>query len=250
MFCFFHNCMWQSWFSEINFVLLFLIHQYGSPRTWLIFFNMCRCQHAKLCVFWSTCGSHRTCWVCDIIMSSWPNFSISFCGPHVFDMRACCRYTRRRLDRTHGGVFERTHRECPRAKIHTTPHTHNTNTTHHTTHNTCTHKKQHTYAQPSQRTRTPHHTRTQHSTFFQKKLWRLDCNFPAAVPFSIYYKNCNVCYLMQACCFRFYFLSVTTFFGKMVFDELNTTSPWCSWRVSRQTTGFAVSYRIAHASST
>ena len=26
-------------------------------------------------------------------------------GPHVQDMRACCRYTRRRLDRTHGGVL-------------------------------------------------------------------------------------------------------------------------------------------------
>ena len=26
-------------------------------------------------------------------------------GPHVFDMRACCRYTRRRPDRTHGGVL-------------------------------------------------------------------------------------------------------------------------------------------------
>ena len=26
-------------------------------------------------------------------------------GTHVFDMRACCRYTRRRPDRTHGGVL-------------------------------------------------------------------------------------------------------------------------------------------------
>ena len=26
-------------------------------------------------------------------------------GPHVQDMRACCRYTRRRPDRTHGGVL-------------------------------------------------------------------------------------------------------------------------------------------------
>ena len=26
-------------------------------------------------------------------------------GPHVLDMRACCRYTRRRPDRTHGGVL-------------------------------------------------------------------------------------------------------------------------------------------------
>ena len=41
MFYFFYNCVGQSWYSEINFVLLFLIHQYGSPRT---------------------------CWVCDFIM--------------------------------------------------------------------------------------------------------------------------------------------------------------------------------------
>ena len=26
-----HNCMWQSWYSEINFVLLFLIHDTGIP---------------------------------------------------------------------------------------------------------------------------------------------------------------------------------------------------------------------------
>ena len=34
MFCFFHNCMWQSWYSEVNVVLL-----YGSPRSCLIFFK-------------------------------------------------------------------------------------------------------------------------------------------------------------------------------------------------------------------
>ena len=27
-------------------------------------------------------------------------------GPHVLDIRACCRYTRRRPDRTHGGVLD------------------------------------------------------------------------------------------------------------------------------------------------
>ena len=41
MFCFFHNCMWQSWYSEVNVVLL---HLYGSLRSGLIFFNFCRCR--------------------------------------------------------------------------------------------------------------------------------------------------------------------------------------------------------------
>ena len=86
MFCFFHNCMWQSWYSEVNFVLLFLIHEYGSPSTCLIIFNMFRCQHATFCGFVSTYGSPRTCWVCDFIMflllrvsrSNLVRFSISF----------------------------------------------------------------------------------------------------------------------------------------------------------------------------
>ena len=68
MFCFFHNCMWVSWNSEINSVLLLLIHQYGSPRTYLIIFNMFRCQHATFCGFVSAYGFPRTCWVCDFIM--------------------------------------------------------------------------------------------------------------------------------------------------------------------------------------
>ena len=46
MFCFFHNCMWQSWYSEVNVVLL---HFYGSHRSCLIFFNFCRHQHATFC---------------------------------------------------------------------------------------------------------------------------------------------------------------------------------------------------------
>ena len=67
MYCFFHNCMWQSWYSEINFVLLFQIHQYGSLRTCLIFFNMCKCQHdphtgLRVLDHWALCyGSIR--WV-------------------------------------------------------------------------------------------------------------------------------------------------------------------------------------------
>ena len=68
MFCFFHNCVRQSRYSEINFVLLFLIHQYGSPRTCLMFFNMFMCQHATHCGSVSTYWSPRTRWVCDFIM--------------------------------------------------------------------------------------------------------------------------------------------------------------------------------------
>ena len=35
MFCFFDNWVWQSWYSEINFVVLFQIHQYGlSVPVW------------------------------------------------------------------------------------------------------------------------------------------------------------------------------------------------------------------------
>ena len=49
-------------------MLLFLIHQYGSLRTCLIFFNMFWCQHATFCGFVSTYGSPRTCWVCIFIM--------------------------------------------------------------------------------------------------------------------------------------------------------------------------------------
>ena len=112
-------------------------------------------------------------------------------------MRACCRYTRRRPDRTHGGVLNLHTGGFPRAKLHhTTPHTTlttlttlhaplttRTNTPHHTptpththhthtphahttaphahttktTHTTCTHTIHHTP--------TPHHTHTtQHST--------------------------------------------------------------------------------------
>ena len=34
MFCFFHNCMWQSWYSEVNVVLL---HLYGPLRScWVL----------------------------------------------------------------------------------------------------------------------------------------------------------------------------------------------------------------------
>ena len=68
MFCLFHNCVWQSRHSEINVVLLFSIHQYGSLRSCLIFFNMFTCQHATFCGFVSTYGSPRTRWISDIVM--------------------------------------------------------------------------------------------------------------------------------------------------------------------------------------
>ena len=124
---------------------------------------------------------------------------------HVEDMRACCRYTRRRPDRTHGGVLN-VHTgvfSACQASPHTTPHhTTRTTTPHahtdttHTTHNTtCTHtkptphnhmytqhttphvhthkKKQHTthttaytYAQPSQRTHAHHTTPKRNTTHF------------------------------------------------------------------------------------
>ena len=117
-------------------------------------------------------------------------------------LRACCRYTRRRPDRTHGGVLNVHMGSFPRAKLHHTPHvhtTHNTTRTHrhnphnntqqHTiTHNTtCTHTTPtpnttaHTHAQPTQRTRTSHHTKTQTQHIF------------------IY--NCNDCNACNACNF-------------------------------------------------
>ena len=65
MLCFLYNRVWQSWYSEINFVLL---HQYGSPRTCLIIFNIFGCQHTTFCGFVSTYRSPRTRWICDIIM--------------------------------------------------------------------------------------------------------------------------------------------------------------------------------------
>ena len=68
IFCFFYNCVWQSPYSKINLVLLFLIHQHGSPRTCLIIFNMFWCQHATFCGFVSSYGSPRTSWVYDFIM--------------------------------------------------------------------------------------------------------------------------------------------------------------------------------------
>ena len=89
MFCFFHNCMWQSWYSKVNVVLL---HLYGSPRSCLIFFNFCRHQHTQLCVDSNPHTGLSVLVKC--LTSSWPSkvpFSISFvdsCPPtglHVLD---------------------------------------------------------------------------------------------------------------------------------------------------------------------
>ena len=79
-------------------------------------------------------------------------------GPHVFDMRACCRYTRRRPDRTHGGVLNG--HTGGFSACQASPHTTCTHTTPHTT---CTHNTQHhthTQTQPTQQ----HNTTQSHTT--------------------------------------------------------------------------------------
>ena len=115
---------------------------------------------------------------------------------HVEHMRACCRYTRRRPDRTHGGVLNCTDRGgFPRAKLqhtktpthhhttrtHTTPHVHapqhqtttaptltpthsTTCTTHHTTATHTTHMHTHTSHSHNHLNTHAHHTRTPHHT--------------------------------------------------------------------------------------
>ena len=78
MFCFFHNCMWQSWNSIVNVELL---HLYGSLRSCLIFFfNSCKRQHATLCGFKSTHGSLRSCWVLDVLVIKQNTFLNLRCG--------------------------------------------------------------------------------------------------------------------------------------------------------------------------
>ena len=83
------------------------------------------------------------------------------CIQHVLNMRASSRYTRRRLESTHGGGF-------PHAKPHhttqndTTPH----HTTHHTnrTHNTTTQRTHHNNNNTHMRTTMSTHIYTQHIT--------------------------------------------------------------------------------------
>ena len=68
MFCFLHNRVCLSWYSEINVVLILLIHRDGSLRTCLVSFNMFRCPHATFCGFVSAHGFPCTRWICDMIM--------------------------------------------------------------------------------------------------------------------------------------------------------------------------------------
>ena len=104
-------------------------------------------------------------------------------GPNVQDIRACCRYTRRRPDRTHGGVLNVhtgvfrvpsfTNTTCTHTK-NNTPHTPQTHHTEHTTHtHTTTHTRTHNTTCTHQHETTTHNTtctqhtqnNTHHSTF-------------------------------------------------------------------------------------
>ena len=71
MVCFLCNWVWQSWYSEINVVLLFLIHRDGFHRTCLIIFNMFRCQHATFCGLVSGYKFPCTRWICALSCFSW-----------------------------------------------------------------------------------------------------------------------------------------------------------------------------------
>ena len=70
--------------------------------------GLCLCVVLVWCgVWWSLARGKPTCVyvqnasVCTVRTSP----CVPATGTHVEDMRACCRYTRRRPDRTHGGVF-------------------------------------------------------------------------------------------------------------------------------------------------
>ena len=79
-------------------------------------------------------------------------------GPHVFNMRARCRYTRRRPDGAHGGVLNRHtggFSACQAVPHTTTQHTHTHAYTQHTTPHVHTQHQHHT---PPQHTTTEHHT--------------------------------------------------------------------------------------------
>ena len=77
-------------------------------------------------------------------------------GPNVLDIRACCRYTRRRPDRTHGGVLNVHTGGFSARQASPTPHAH-THKKQHTTHTTDTLHRTHN-------THTPQHTRTHNTT--------------------------------------------------------------------------------------
>ena len=98
-------------------------------RVWLCGVCLGACTHVVLCVVWvmrvcvCVCVVVRVCvWLCVwhglargkkarvlIQHASLRTVSTPPCvpatGPHVEHMRACCRYTRRRADGTHGGVL-------------------------------------------------------------------------------------------------------------------------------------------------
>ena len=102
---------------------------------------------------------------------------------HVEHMWACCQYTRRRPERTHGGVWDlhtgvfsacqaaphNTHQHAQHTQ-HThnthkhTPHTtHNAQHTPHTTHNTHTHTNTHQHTPTHTNTHTQRHSTTHHN---------------------------------------------------------------------------------------
>ena len=75
--CFFHNCMWQFWYSEVIVYFLEvggLLSTHGSHRSCLIrvfvsVYNLYRHWHTTLDGFWSIHGSHRFCWVLDVFVT-------------------------------------------------------------------------------------------------------------------------------------------------------------------------------------
>ena len=79
---------------------------YGVVWCVVLVVRVVLCVHVVLCVV--KLGTRKTprvyvqnASVCTVRTSP----CVPATGPHVQDMRACCRYTRRRPDRTHGGVL-------------------------------------------------------------------------------------------------------------------------------------------------
>ena len=72
IFCFFHNCMWQSWYSEVNRVPpagWVLVHPRVSPFLFDLLLQYFRHRHATLDGFWSIHGSSRSCWVLYVLVT-------------------------------------------------------------------------------------------------------------------------------------------------------------------------------------
>ena len=128
-------------------------------------------------------------------------------GPNVLDIRACCRYTRRRPDRTHGGVLN-VHtggfsacQASPTPHVHTqknnTPHTPQTHThapptqphVHDNTPTRHNHTQHHMHT-PTRHNHTQHHMHTQHTQ-----------NNTSHTPQHIFIKNCNNCNACNVCNF-------------------------------------------------